>query len=67
MEEMANAVEEVFQYFGVANSICFGVGAGANVFARFGLKDPKHVECMVLVNGTVTTASWSDWGYEKVS
>ena len=66
MEEMADVVEEVFQYYGLKNTICFGVGAGANVFTRLGLKDPKHVECLILINGVATTSSWSEWGYDKV-
>jgi len=67
MEEMADCVEEVFQYYNLTNTICFGIGAGANVFTRLALLDPKHVECCILVNGTCTSASWSEWGYEKMS
>lgn len=66
MEEMADVVEEVFAYYNLRNTICFGVGAGANVFIRLGLKDPKHVECLILVNPIAGNASWSDWGHEKV-
>lgn len=66
MDEMAECVEDVFQHFQLNNAICFGVGAGANVFIRLGLMDPKHVECLILINGTMSTSSWSEWGYEKV-
>lgn len=67
MDEMADCVEEVFHHYNLTNTICFGVGAGANVFIRLGLLDPKHVECCILVNATCTSASWSEWGYEKMS
>lgn len=67
MDEMAGMVEEVFKYFNLNNTICFGIGAGANVFLRLALMNPKHVECCILLNATCTTASWSEWGHEKVS
>lgn len=63
---MAQCVEDVFQHYNLSDSICFGVGAGANVFIRLGLMDPKLVQCLVLINGTVGVSSWSEWGYEKV-
>jgi len=66
MEEMADVVADVVDYFGLKKTICFGVGAGANVFLRLALKLPQLVECLVLVNPTSCTASWSDWGYEKM-
>ena len=66
MDEMALCLEDVLQYYKLKNTIGFGVGAGANVLARLGLLDPKHVECLILVNGTITTSTWSEWGHEKV-
>ena len=66
MEEMAEVVFEIIEYFGIKKTICFGVGAGANVFVRLALKIPKLTECLILMNGTCSAATWSDWGYEKV-
>jgi len=67
MDEMTGMVEEVLKYYNLTNTICFGIGAGANVFVRLGLMDPRHVECCILVNATCTASSWSEWGYEKMS
>ena len=67
MEQIADVVSEVIDYFSLKKTVCFGVGAGANVFTRLGLKRPAAVECLVLLNGTSDVASWMEWGYEKMS
>ena len=67
MDEMADMVEEVVHYFNIKSSVCFGIGAGANVFTRLALKNPGIVDCLIAVNGVVNACSWSDWAYEKVS
>ena len=66
MEEMSDVVREVVDYFGLKEIVGFGVGAGANVFARLALKAPQLAECLILVNGTCGAATWSEWGYEKM-
>lgn len=67
MDEMADVVGEIVDYLNLRKTICFGVGAGANVFLRFALKRPHMVDALVLFNVSCTTASWSEWGYEKMS
>lgn len=66
MDEMASVVKQIIDYYRIKSCICLGVGSGANVFLRFGMKNPDPVEGMVLVNGTCHTSSWSEWGYQKV-
>jgi len=67
MDEMADVLDEIFHYFSLKNTICFGVGAGANVLSRLSLLNAKYIDCLVSVNGTCTTSSWSEWGYEKMA
>ena len=67
MEEMADVISEVIDYFSLKQTVCLGVGAGANVFTRLALKRPSVVECLVLLNASCETASWMEWGYEKMS
>ena len=67
MEQMAGYVEEVFQYYNIKNAVCIGVGAGANVFSRLALKNPKIIDCLVLIGGSVGSSTWTEWGYEKMS
>ncbi len=66
MDEVASMLKEVIDFYRIKCCIGFGVGAGANVFLRLGLKFPDSVEGLVLVNGTCSAASWSEWGYQKV-
>lgn len=67
MEEMGDVVSGVVDYLGIKKPVCFGVGAGANVFTRLALKRPNLVECLVLVNASCGTSSWSEWGSQKMS
>jgi len=67
MEEMGDVVSGVVDYLGIKKPVCMGVGAGGNIFTRLALKRPNLVDCLILVNGSCATSSWSDWGYEKMS
>ena len=67
MDEVTDMVKEVLDFYNIKNCVCFGIGAGANVFIRLALKDPKYVECLIAINGVVNACSWYDWAYEKVS
>ena len=66
MDELAAITKEVMDAYKLKYSICLGVGAGANVLLRLSLNFPEAVECLVLVNGTCSTATWAEWGYQKV-
>lgn len=44
MDEMAEQISFVMSHFVLKNVIGFGVGAGANVLARFALTHPEKVE-----------------------
>lgn len=67
MDEMVDVIKEILDYYRIKDCICIGVGAGANVFLRFGIKYPNPVEGLVLVNGTCHASTWTEWGYQKVS
>ena len=43
-------VEYVMHYYGIPHCVCFGVGLGANVLARFARRRPTMVEGLVLIN-----------------
>lgn len=66
MDEMAELIKEIIEYYRIKDCICIGVGAGANVFLRFGLICPDPIEGLVLVSGTSHTSTWTEWGYQKV-
>ncbi|XP_049818502.1 protein NDRG3 isoform X3 [Aethina tumida] len=67
MEELANQLSYVLTHFGLKSFIGFGVGAGANILARFALNHPEHVSALCLVNCVSTQAGWIEWGYQKLN
>lgn len=67
MEELGEQLLFVLGYFGLHKVIGFGVGAGANILARFSLHHPEKVEALCLVNCVSTTAGWIEWGYQKLN
>ncbi|XP_022920317.1 protein NDRG3 isoform X2 [Onthophagus taurus] len=67
MDELANQVEFVLSHFALKSFIGFGVGAGANILARYSLKNPNKVAALCLVNCASTTAGWIEWGYQKLN
>ncbi|XP_021924588.1 protein NDRG3 isoform X2 [Zootermopsis nevadensis] len=67
MDEMAEQISFVMSHFVLKNVIGFGVGAGANVLARFALTHPEKVEALCLINCVSTQAGWIEWGYQKLN
>ena len=67
MDQLAEMLLPVMQFYGVNQFIGFGVGAGANVLARFAIKYPDKVEALTLLNCTATKAGWMEWGYQKIN
>jgi pimeloyl-ACP methyl ester carboxylesterase len=65
MDELAKAIFSVVEEFRVKSFIGLGVGAGANILARFALSYPDIVDALVLVNGYSCQASWTEWAYQK--
>ncbi|CAH0401795.1 unnamed protein product [Chilo suppressalis] len=65
MDELARQVNYVLGHFGIKSFIGFGVGAGANILARFALTHPQQVDALVLVNCTSNQAGWIEWAYQK--
>ena len=67
MDHLAEMLLPVMQFYGLKRFIGFGVGAGANILARFALAHPDKVEALVLLNCSSSKSSWSEWGYQKVN
>ncbi|CAF1022306.1 unnamed protein product [Didymodactylos carnosus] len=58
MEQMAEIVNDVFIHFDIKSAIGFGVGAGANVLARFALLQPSKIYGLVLINCISRAIGW---------
>ncbi|XP_067211942.1 protein NDRG3 isoform X2 [Linepithema humile] len=67
MEELAEQLLFVLGHFGIKSVIGFGVGAGANILARFALTHPEKVHALCLINCVSTQAGWIEWGYQKLN
>ncbi|XP_050496871.1 protein NDRG3 isoform X4 [Bombus huntii] len=67
MDELAEQLLFVLGYFGLKSVIGFGVGAGANILARFALAHPEKVNALCLINCVSTQAGWIEWGYQKLN
>lgn len=65
MEELGEQLQYVLTHFGLKKVIGLGVGAGANILARFSLAHPDFVEALCLINCVSTQAGWIEWGYQK--
>ncbi|XP_057319969.1 protein NDRG3 isoform X5 [Microplitis mediator] len=67
MDELAQQLLFVLGHFGLKSVIGFGVGAGANILARFALSHPSKVNALCLINCISTQAGWIEWGYQKLN
>lgn len=64
-DQLADTVMDVVNYFKLKGVICFGIGFGANILARFALLHPDIVNAIVLINCVSTKCGWIEWGYQK--
>ncbi|XP_033329700.1 misexpression suppressor of KSR 2 isoform X5 [Megalopta genalis] len=67
MDELAEQLLFVLGHFGLKSIIGFGVGAGANILARFALAHPEKVNALCLINCVSTQAGWIEWAYQKMN
>lgn len=58
MDELADTITKVKDHLGIRSFTGFGVGLGANVLVRYAVRNPKHVESLVLVNCSSTSAGY---------
>ncbi|XP_037903488.1 protein NDRG3 isoform X4 [Hermetia illucens] len=65
MDELASQIQYVLTHFGLKSVIGFGVGAGANIMARFALHNPDKVGALCLINCVSTSSGWIEWGYQS--
>lgn len=67
MDQLAESIHSVVEHYGIRSLIGFGVGAGANILARYELLHHDMVDALVLVNPVATQAGWIEWGYQKMN
>ncbi|XP_071812373.1 protein NDRG3-like isoform X2 [Apostichopus japonicus] len=67
MDQLADVVLAVLKHFRISSVVGFGMGAGANILARFHLVHPEMVDGLVLINCVSTQSTWSEWAQQKLS
>ncbi|XP_035449603.1 protein NDRG3 [Spodoptera frugiperda] len=67
MDALASQIDFILGHFGIRSFIGFGVGAGANILARYAVVSPQKVDALVLINCTSTQAGWTEWLYQKIN
>ncbi|KAH9311540.1 hypothetical protein KI387_026575, partial [Taxus chinensis] len=66
VDDMAEQVAEVLDYFGLQEVICMGVTAGAYILTLFSIKYKERVAGLILVSPLCQEPSWTEWLYNKL-
>lgn len=66
VDDLAEQVAEVLDFFGLGGVICMGVTAGAYILTLFALKYRDRVHGLILISPLCQAPSWTEWFYNKV-
>ncbi|KAK9291396.1 hypothetical protein L1049_019343 [Liquidambar formosana] len=66
VDDLADQVAEVLDYFGLKEVLCLGVTAGAYILTLFAIKYKERVLGLILVSPICKAPSWTEWLYNKV-
>ncbi|KAJ9185862.1 hypothetical protein P3X46_005447 [Hevea brasiliensis] len=66
VDDLADQVAEVLDFFGLKEVLCLGVTAGAYILTLFATKYKERVLGLILVSPICKAPSWTEWLYNKV-
>ncbi|KAM7259252.1 hypothetical protein ACFE04_014993 [Oxalis oulophora] len=66
VDDLADQILEVLNYFGLGAVMCMGVTAGAYILTLFAMKYRERVVGLILVSPLCKAPSWTEWFYNKV-
>ncbi|XP_043807521.1 protein NDL1 isoform X1 [Manihot esculenta] len=66
VDDLADQIVEVLNFFGLGAVMCMGVTAGAYVLTLFAMKYRERVVGLILVSPLCKAPSWTEWLYNKV-
>lgn len=66
VDDLAEQVAEVLDFFGLEKVLCLGVTAGAYILTLFAMKYQERVLGLILVSPICKAPSWTEWLYNKV-
>ncbi|CAL0305773.1 unnamed protein product [Lupinus luteus] len=66
VDDLADQIAEVLNFFGLGAVMCMGVTAGAYILTLFAIKHRQRVLGLILVSPLCKAPSWTEWLYNKV-
>lgn len=66
VDDLADQVAEVLDFFGLKQVLCLGVMAGAYILTLFTMRYQERVLGLILVSPICKAPSWTEWFYNKV-
>ncbi|OAY83960.1 pollen-specific protein SF21-like [Ananas comosus] len=66
VDDLADQVADVLDFFGLGSVMCLGVTAGAYILTLFATKHRERVLGLILVSPLCKTPPWAEWLYNKV-
>ncbi|MED6195696.1 NuDeL-like protein, variant 2 [Stylosanthes scabra] len=66
VEDLADQIVEILNYFRLGAVMCMGVTAGAYILTLFAMKYRERVLGLILVSPLCKAPSWTEWFYNKV-
>ncbi|CAA6666102.1 unnamed protein product [Spirodela intermedia] len=66
VDDLADQVSDVLNFFGLHAVMCLGVTGGAYVLTLFAMKFRERVLGLILVSPLCKAPSWTEWLYNKV-
>ncbi|KAJ1687486.1 hypothetical protein LUZ63_018876 [Rhynchospora breviuscula] len=66
VNDLADQIADVLDYFGLGSVMCMGVTAGAYILTLFASKYRHRVHGLILVSPLCKAPSWTEWLYNKV-
>ncbi|XP_020099110.1 pollen-specific protein SF21-like isoform X1 [Ananas comosus] len=66
VNDLADQVADVLDYFGLGSVMCLGVMAGAYILTLFSIRHSSRVLGLILVSPICRAPSWTEWFYSKV-
>ncbi|CAA7397309.1 unnamed protein product [Spirodela intermedia] len=66
VDDLADQVADVLNFFGLGAVMCMGVTAGAYILSLFAMKYGERVLGLILVSPLCKAPSWTEWFFNKV-
>ncbi|PKI65950.1 hypothetical protein CRG98_013670 [Punica granatum] len=66
VDDLADQIIEILNYFGLGAVMCMGVTAGAYILTLFAMKYRERVLGLILISPLCKAPSWTEWFYNKV-